>query len=113
MPIDVLFIEPSNDGLAAGEFTCWLEEITAAINSHGELDVPCGECNACCRGAYFIHVAPADQPALEAIPEPLLFPAPGRDAGHRLMGFDENGHCPFSSNPIRRCLLYTSDAADD
>lgn len=81
--------------LPAGGFSAWLEKTRAALATGTGTDVPCGDCNACCRSSYFIHVRPEDSQALARIPEALLFPAPGLPEGHRVMGFDENGHCPM------------------
>jgi Fe-S-cluster containining protein len=67
-------------------------------------DVPCGDCNACCRSAYFIHVEPDETEARRAIPKALLFPAPGRPAGHLVLGFDEQGRCPMLVDD--RCSIY-------
>ena len=86
--------------LDAGEFTAWLQQ----INSSADAGVPCGSCTACCRSSYFIHVTPDDEAALAHIPRELLFPAPGQPEGHRLMGFDERGHCPMLIDD--RCSIY-------
>lgn len=83
------------DGVAAGAFGEWLDATLAALDGGGAMDVPCGSCTACCRAAYFIHVAPDETAALAAIPAALLFPAPGLPDGHRVLGFDRNGHCPM------------------
>jgi Fe-S-cluster containining protein len=94
--LNVNLLEPDIDSeLPAGEFTEWLEAMSAALEDGSESSVPCGSCNACCKGAYFIHIRPEETATLAAIPQPLLFPAPGRPDGHRLLGFDENGHCPM------------------
>src|SRR5262249_40629696 len=42
--------------------------------------------------------------ALKHIPPELLFPAPGRPAGHLVMGYDERGHCPMLIE--NRCSIY-------
>jgi hypothetical protein len=81
--------------LDAGRFTVWLGEIGRAIAGDGESDVPCGSCTACCEASQFVHVGPDEADALAHIPAALLFPAPGLPAGHRLMGYDENGRCPM------------------
>ncbi len=81
--------------LAAGNFADWLHDTRSALAVNGEADVPCGECNACCRSGYFIHVGLEESEARAHIPEELLFAAPGRSRGTLLMGYDENGHCPM------------------
>ena len=40
-------------------------------------------------------VEPDERDALAHIPSELLFPAPGLPKGHRVMGYDERGHCPM------------------
>jgi len=95
---------PSDDGLAAGTFTVWLGEIRRAIAGHGESDVPCGSCTACCEASQFVHVGPDETDALAHIPPALLFPAPGLPQGHRLMGYDEHGRCPMLVEG--RCTIY-------
>ncbi len=69
-----------------------------------DADVPCGECTACCRSSYFIHIAPDETAALRRIPAALRFPAPGRPKGHVLLGFDEDGRCPMLVDD--RCSIY-------
>lgn len=106
MNIDVVRLDPAGGDLPAGEFSAWLESMNLAIELGGTTDVPCGECNACCKGSYFIHVDPSESVSLAAIGESLLFPAPGRPEGHRLLGFDESGTCPMLEED--RCSIYTS-----
>jgi len=90
--------------LSAGEFSTWLSETRTALKNDTGTDVPCGECNACCRSSYFIHIKPAETEALSHIPAELLFPAPGLPEGHVLMGYDEKGCCPMLKNGA--CSIY-------
>lgn len=90
----------------AGEFGEWLAGSEATQVQGADADVPCGSCNACCRSSYFIHITPEDKNALSAIPEPLLFSAPGLPAGHFVMGYNEHGECPMLLND--RCSIYLS-----
>jgi uncharacterized protein len=69
-----------------------------------ESAVPCGGCTACCTSAQFVHIAPDETDTLAHIPAALLFPAPGLPAGHRLLGYDEQGHCPMLVD--NRCTIY-------
>lgn len=57
--------------------------------------MPCGDCTACCTSSQFIHIAPDETETLGHIPDELLFDAPGFPAGHVVLGYDENGHCPM------------------
>jgi uncharacterized protein len=91
-------------GLAAGNFSNWLGDERDALKNDTETDVPCGECTACCRSSYFIHIKPGETDTLSHIPDELLFPAPGMPAGNVLMGYDEKGHCPMLKNSA--CSIY-------
>lgn len=91
-------MDPAVDGVTpipAGEYRAWLAGMQAALRGEADSDVPCGSCTACCTSSQFVHIEPDDTAALAVIPEELLFPAPGQPAGHLLMGYDQNGHCPM------------------
>lgn len=96
--------EQAAGDLDAGSFGLWLRATAAVAAGEGDADVPCGTCTACCRAAYFVHVAPGDARARRRIPAALLFPAPGRPPGHLLMGYDEHGRCPMLSD--EGCSIY-------
>jgi uncharacterized protein len=100
--IDVVAVEGRD--LPAGRFEKWLAQITSALTSQQEMDVPCGECNACCRSSFFIHIAPTETETLEHIPKALVFAAPGLPEGFVLMGFDEKGCCPMLKDD--QCSIY-------
>ncbi|HEU4532800.1 MAG TPA: YkgJ family cysteine cluster protein [Polyangiaceae bacterium] len=89
----------------AGPFSAWVRETHRArkLKVIGS-NVPCGECNACCRSSYFIHIRPEETAALARIPKRLLFPAPGLPKGHVLMGYDRQGRCPMLADD--RCSIY-------
>jgi uncharacterized protein len=89
---------------AAGPFARWLRDAEAALRPDGEADVPCGSCTACCRSSMFVHIAPDETRTLKRIPRALLFPAPGRPAGHVLMGYDDHGRCPMLVGD--QCSIY-------
>lgn len=92
--------------VAAGNFSEWLRGTKATQVDGKDADVPCGDCNGCCKSFYFIHVTPDDTAALAAIPEELLFPAPGAPAGHYVMGYNDQGHCPMLVDD--RCSIYSA-----
>ena len=77
------------------ELRDWLVDLGRALTGEADMDVPCGDCTACCTSSQFVHVEPDDRAALERIPDELLFPAPGLPEGHLLLGHDERGHCPM------------------
>jgi Fe-S-cluster containining protein len=91
-------------GLSAGDFSAWVVEIRAAIRERRGSDVPCDGCTACCRSSQFVHIGPDEIDTLSRIPAELLFPAPGRPAGHVVLGYDERGHCPMLIDD--RCSIY-------
>ncbi len=96
MTPDLILLEQDEDAdLPAGEFSGWLAAMAQAIEGDGESDVPCGDCDACCRSSYFIEVKPADDAARRRIPAALLFDAPGAPAGYQVLGYDEAGRCPM------------------
>ena len=66
--------------------------------------MPCGECSACCRSSYFVHVQPDETATLARIPPELRFAAPGLPDGHVVLGYDEEGRCPMLGE--RGCTIY-------
>lgn len=90
--------------ISAGEFSAWLDLIRTAQKTGEPIDVPCGDCTACCTSSYFIHIKSQETETKSKIPAKLIFPAPGMPKGNVLMGFSNNGHCPmFADN---RCSIY-------
>jgi uncharacterized protein len=90
--------------IPAGSFSSWLNCVRMAQITEEGVNVPCGECKACCTSSYFIHIRPDETQTLARIPKELLFAAPRLPKGNVLMGYDENGHCPmFKDN---RCSIY-------
>ena len=69
-----------------------------------QVDVPCGDCTACCTSAQFVHIGPDEVETLARVPRSLLFKAPGLPKGHLVMGYDERGHCPMFVDG--RCSIY-------
>jgi len=90
--------------LAAGSFASWLTGMQRALHGEPDSDVPCGDCTACCTAGQFVHVGPDETETLAHIPSDLLFPAPGLPRGHRVMGYDEDGHCPMFTGA--GCSIY-------
>jgi Fe-S-cluster containining protein len=81
--------------LDAGDFASWLAGTRTALWTGADADVPCGDCNGCCKSSYFIHVRPDEAETLARIPRELLFAAPGLPKGNVLMGYNEHGCCPM------------------
>jgi hypothetical protein len=51
-----------------------------------------------------VAIGPDETDTLAHVPPRLLFPAPGRSAGHVLLGFDEHGRCPLLTDA--GCSIY-------
>ncbi|HUQ38869.1 MAG TPA: YkgJ family cysteine cluster protein [Acidimicrobiales bacterium] len=90
--------------LTAGPFSDWLTAMRAVLADGGSSDVPCDGCTACCTSSQFVHIDPDETDTLAAIPEALLFPAPGLPVGHLVLGYDERGHCPMLADGA--CSIY-------
>jgi uncharacterized protein len=91
-------------GRRAGDFSAWLHALRTAYLQDGVVDVPCGDCAACCTSSHFVHVGPGEALTRARIPEELLVAAPGAVAGTLLLGFDQKGRCPLLNG--RRCEIY-------
>lgn len=95
-------VEPED--MPAGDFSSWLYLIRRALINEDGVDVPCGECNACCRSSFFIHIRPEETETLARIPKELLFAAPLMPKGNKLMGYNEHGCCPMLIDD--KCSIY-------
>jgi len=90
--------------LHAGTFSLWLHNIRKALLENRGITVRCGECDACCRSSYFIHIKPEETKTFDRIPKKLLFPAPLRSEGHMVLGYDEQGRYPMLVR--NKCSIY-------
>jgi hypothetical protein len=90
--------------LPAVPFSSWLRGVQAAMAEEQPADVPCGDCNACCRTSHFIHVRPEERRALARLPREHLHPAPGLPPGNLVLGYDDEGRCPMLV--AGRCTIY-------
>jgi len=108
-PDVVLLRQDEAPDLPAGEFSEWLAGMNRAIRDQTASDVPCGDCDACCRSSYFIALEPSDVPARARIPATLLFDAPGLPTGHQVLGYDEEGRCPMLEKA--GCAIYADRPA--
>jgi Fe-S-cluster containining protein len=77
------------------EFASWFDDTRAALRGERPAIVPCDGCTACCTSSQFVSIEPDETETIAHIPPELLFPAPGRPAGHVVLGYDERGHCPM------------------
>ncbi len=90
--------------IPAGEFEGWLSSFLESLRGKHPIEVPCGTCIGCCTSGHFVHVLPSETRTLAVIPPKHLAKAPGMPAGHKLLGFDRNGHCPMLKD--RSCSIY-------
>jgi Fe-S-cluster containining protein len=81
--------------MPAGGFSSWLRGMRDSLVKEKGVDVPCGDCSACCRSSYFIHIKPEEGQTLARINKKLLFPAPGLPRGSVVLGYYEGGRCPM------------------
>ena len=95
-------ISSENGILSAGPFSSWLKNIRHAQETG--IEVPCGDCRACCTSSLFIHIDKDETAAVRSIPKAILFPAPG-SSGSKVMGYDSSGRCPMFDG---RCTIYRS-----
>jgi hypothetical protein len=66
-----------------------------ALAGTRDAPVPCEGCTACCTAGQFVTIAPDEADTLAHVPAELLFPAPHRPVGHRLIPHDDQGRCPM------------------
>lgn len=88
----------------AGAFGDWLREMRAVLRGERDADVPCGPCVGCCVSSYPIPLRPGDELARREVPEQWLIGATPA-GGNWLMGFREDGSCPFLRD--RCCSIYS------
>jgi hypothetical protein len=93
----------ADQGIAAGFFGQWLEQARAALQGHGGMEVPCGECAGCCTSSYSILLRPHDA-ALDVVPVKFLSGVPGLAYPHAKMNPLANGHCPMFQHG--KCAIY-------
>ena len=93
-----------NDEIATEGFSSWLNRIRESQKTGEAVNVPCGDCTACCTSSYFIHIKPGETGTISKIPGKLMFPAPGLPKGNLLLGFDKKGRCPMFINNL--CSVY-------
>jgi len=109
MNIKDIKLNNSNDFIKTGEistdrFSSWLARTRQAQKNGEAVDVPCGDCTACCNSSYFIHIKSVETVTMAKIPGELMFPAPGMPKGNVLLGYDKKGRCPMFINS--KCSIY-------
>jgi Fe-S-cluster containining protein len=97
-------VEVGEGPLPAGDISSWLAEFREALAGKRDSEVACGTCTACCRSSQFVHIHPDESDALGHIPAELLFDAPRLPPGHKVLGYDDRGHCPMLKD--NQCSIY-------
>ncbi len=87
-----------------GRFGAWLRTTIATLDKDEPADVPCGDCNACCRTFHQIHLRPGEKRTRKRLPREYLSVAPGLPPGYLLLGYTETGACPVLFDG--RCTIY-------
>lgn len=65
--------QEQSGALAAGAFSRWLRDyLLAQAQAQPAGDVPCGDCNACCRASYFIPIDNDERETIALIPAARL-----------------------------------------
>lgn len=85
-------------------FGRWLSDTLATLHDDVPADVPCGDCNACCRTFHQIHIRPGEKRARKRLPKDYLSVAPGLPPGYQLLGYTEAGACPLLIEG--QCTIY-------
>jgi len=88
----------------AGDFDAWLEGMIASLRGEAGSEVPCGSCVGCCVSSYHVPLRPVDRVARARVPASALVEAPGLPAGHAMMGYGPDGHCPLFDGS--GCTIY-------
>ena len=88
--------------IPAGCFSSWLRRTRSALIKGSGAEVHCGECKACCRSSYFIHIKPEETQTISRINRKLLFPAPGLPKGNVVMGYNQHGLSLRRFSQVRR-----------
>ncbi len=91
-------------GPAPAVFGEWLTATLATLQRDVPADVPCGDCNACCRTSHQIHIRPGEKHARKRLPAEYLSVARSLPPGYLLLGFTDTGACPVLIDG--RCTIY-------
>lgn len=94
---------PNNDYILTENFTLWLITMRRALRDNKGMNVPCGNCFACCTSSYIINVHSDEKETLRAVPHELLIDTYG-SPGTKALKSDTNGHCLLMKE--NKCLIY-------
>lgn len=92
--------------LSAGSFARWLQEyLRAQTQPEAAGEVPCGDCNACCKASYFIEIEAQERETLARIPRVHLTLSTRSPEQPWTLEQSCNGRCPMLVD--ERCAIYT------
>ena len=82
--------------LPGGVFSRWLHDYLRAQTAADPVgDVPCGECNACCKASYFIPIHSGEHETIALIPASRLTRAANDNEPKWALDQSCGGHCPM------------------
>lgn len=91
--------------LPGGAFARWLEQyLQAQTQAEPAGEVPCGDCNACCKASYFIGIAEQERETIERIPRVHLTVATGSQERQWTLEQSCGGSCPMLVDDA--CSIY-------
>lgn len=91
--------------LPAGAFVRWLEQyLHAQAQAEPTGDVPCGDCNACCKASYYIEIAEEEREAIAHIPRVHLTVSTRSRERQWALEQSCSGSCPMLVDEV--CSIY-------
>jgi hypothetical protein len=92
--------------LPGGEFARWLHDyLRAQMQAEPSGEVPCGECNACCKASYFIAIDSHERETLGLIPAERLTRSARSQEPQWVLDQSCGGQCPMLVDGA--CSIYT------
>ncbi|HTU57246.1 MAG TPA: YkgJ family cysteine cluster protein, partial [Polyangiales bacterium] len=91
--------------VSGGEFSRWLHNyLRAQTDAEPSSDVPCGECNACCKASYFIPIHSRERETIALIPASRLTRAANDNEPKWALEQSCGGRCPMLIDDA--CSIY-------
>lgn len=91
--------------LPAGEFSRWLlDYLRAQSQPEPTSEVPCGDCNACCKSSFYIPIHSAERETIALIPVSRLTRAANTNEPRWVLDQSVTGACPMLVDDA--CSIY-------
>jgi len=91
--------------VSGGEFSRWLHDyLRAQTAAEPTGDVPCGDCNACCKASYFIPIRSEERETIALIPASRLTRAANDNEPKWALDQSYGGSCPMLVDDA--CSIY-------